>query len=173
MSLIYITGPTASGKTTVGEALRAKGYEVHDTDDEGMRHWKNKATGQTVKPPVKTAIEDPQWHNNHFFALSKTPIHALRNEAKDKTIFVVGITANDLDYKDLFDKIIVLTVDEETQGKRIKSRTNHNYGKRPDQFEAAQKWRLIQIEKYRAAGAVEIDSSNPIDEVVNRILASG
>ncbi len=88
MALIYITGPTAAGKTTVGEALRAKGYEVHDTDDEGMRHWCNKYTKEPVAAPVKNALQNPQWHEDHIFTLSRQPVEKLHEEAKNKTIFL-------------------------------------------------------------------------------------
>jgi dephospho-CoA kinase len=148
MPLFYITGPTASGKTTVGEALKAKGYEVHDTDTEGMRYRTDNG-----------AVE-----------LADKPIHDLHEKAKDKTIFLVGTTANDTDFRDLFDKIFLLTVDEQAQAHRINTRTNHTYGKLPHQFAAAQKWRPVQIEKYHAAGAIEIDATQPIEQVVNEIL---
>ncbi len=171
MALFYITGPTASGKTTVGEALRAKGYEVHDSDDEGMRYWADKQTLQPVDPPVMNAIEDPQWHENHIFALAGKPIRELREQSKHKTIFLVGVTANDLDYKDLFDKILLLSVGEELQAERIRNRTNHNYGKQPHQLAAALKWREPQIAKYREAGAHEINAALPIDQVADEIIA--
>jgi dephospho-CoA kinase len=170
MPLFYITGPTASGKTTIGEVLKAKGYEVHDTDAEGMRYWADKNTLEPVDPPIKNATEDPQWHNNHIFALAEKPVRNLHEKAKDKIIFLVGVTANDMNYKDLFDKIILLSINEQSQAHRIKTRTNHNYGKLPHQFAAAQKWRPVQIEKYRDAGALEIDASQPIDQVVEKIL---
>jgi dephospho-CoA kinase len=170
--LIYITGPTAAGKTTVGEALRAKGYEVYDSDADGMRYWADKNSLEPVDPPVKNALEDPQWHENHIYALAEEPIHDLYKKAKGRRIFLVGVTANDLSYRSLFDKIILLSVDEKTQANRINNRTNHNYGKAPHQFKTAQKWRAIQIEKYRAAGAIEIDTSQSADEVVEQILAA-
>jgi dephospho-CoA kinase len=171
MSLIYITGPTAAGKTTLGEALRAKGFEVHDTDDEGMRHWCDKFTKEPVDPPIKNALEDPHWHEDHIFTLSEEPVLKLYEKAKNKTIFLCGITQTDLDYKHLFSKIILLKIDEETQKHRIINRTNHNYGKPPHQFAAALKWRKPQIEKYQAAGAHEIDATKPLDQIVDEVLS--
>jgi len=150
MPLFYITGPTASGKTSIGEELRTKGYEVHDTDTEGMRYRTDKDT----------------------LELAEKAILNLHEKAKGKTIFLVGITANDLDFKELFDKIFLLSIDEQSQAHRINTRTNHSYGKLPHQFAAAQKWRPVQIEKYRATDAVEIDASLPLDQVVKKILES-
>ncbi len=171
MPLIYITGPTASGKTTIGEVLAAKGYEVHDTDSAGMRYWADKITLEPVDSPQKNAIEDPGWHEDHIYALAEKPIQNLSYKAKDKIVFLVGVSPNDLNYKDLFSKIILLLIGEADQADRIKARTNHTYGKQPHQFAAAQKWRPIQIEKYRSAGAIEIDASKPLGRVVDQILA--
>lgn len=36
MSLIYITGPSGAGKSTVRNELIKRGYEAHDTDEDGM-----------------------------------------------------------------------------------------------------------------------------------------
>lgn len=168
---MVVAGPTGAGKTTVGEALRDMGYDVKDTDDEGMRHWCNKQTLKQVEPPIKTALEDPQWHEEHIFTLSKEPVEKLYNKAKDKTIFLCGITQTDLEFNDMFEKIILLVINEDTQKHRIIHRTNHNYGKAPHQFAAALKWREPQITKYKAAGAYEIDTSQPLGKVVDEILS--
>jgi dephospho-CoA kinase len=37
MPLIYITGPTGSGKSTICSELKAEGYETYDIDSEGVR----------------------------------------------------------------------------------------------------------------------------------------
>jgi thymidylate kinase len=39
MSFIYITGPSGSGKSTVRNELIKRGYEAHDTDEDGMSAW--------------------------------------------------------------------------------------------------------------------------------------
>jgi len=144
---------------------------VHDSDNEGMRYWRNRNTEEPADRPVKTELEDPEWHQNHTFALSKEPIDRLYEKAKTKTIFLCGITPNDLDFKDRFKEIFSLTIDEDLQKNRVVNRTNHNYGKAPHQFAAALKWRGPQIAKYRQAGAHEVDASQPIDRIVEEILA--
>lgn len=170
MSLIYITGPTGAGKTTVGEALRLRGYEVHDTDDEGWRFWCNKKTGAPVDGPKKTALEDLQWHEDHIYTLASEPVQELFAKAKDKTIFLCGTTQSDLNFKEVFSKIILLVIDEATQGHRITHRTNHSYGKQPHQYATALRWREPQILKYSAAGAYKIDATKQVDDIVEEIL---
>lgn len=36
MSLIYVTGPTAAGKSTICSYLKETGYEAYDTDEYGL-----------------------------------------------------------------------------------------------------------------------------------------
>jgi tRNA uridine 5-carbamoylmethylation protein Kti12 len=39
MPLIYVTGPSGAGKSTVRNELIKRGYEAHDTDEDGMSAW--------------------------------------------------------------------------------------------------------------------------------------
>lgn len=171
MALIYITGPTGSGKSTVYSELRRLGYEAHDTDDEGNRFWINKQSGRPVEVFRKSEKKGREWFSKNFVGLSKDWLQQLKNKSKTETIYIFGISENDLDFFDLYDQVILLNIDENTQKERIVRRASSNYGKEPKQLSAAQKWRPVQIEKYRDAGAKEIDATLPLQEVVNKVLA--
>ena len=152
MPLIYITGPTGSGKSTICEELRAKGFSAYDTDEKEMR--------------TLQFIDDRQ-----LLVLDEKVIRKIYSISESKPTFICGTSPNDLDFRELFAKIIVLTIEEAEQQSRIISRTNNSYGKEPHQLANALKWRSIQIEKYKSVGAIAINASQPIDKTVSQILS--
>ena len=170
MPLIYITGPTASGKSSVCQKLRALGYETHDTDKGGIRYWIDTKTGEPVKAFQKGKAHDNLWMNEHKLGLPKSWLEKLKSEGADKPVFICGTSPIDHTESGIYDKIIVLNIDEVTQIKRIKTRTNNQYGKEKRQFDNAIKWRQATIDRYKQLGAYEIDGNQPINEIVNEIL---
>lgn len=152
MPLIYITGPTGAGKSTICSALRDKGFEALDTDDNGMRKMQNV-------------------NGKELLTLDLAVMRELHAKANDRLVFVCGTSATDLDAQNLFAKIILLTIDEEEQKKRILVRTNNEYGKEPRKLANALKWRNIQIQKYQNAGAEVIDATQPISKITEKILS--
>lgn len=153
MPLIYITGPTGSGKSTVREKLATLGYETYDVDDAGMREAVQSATGKTL------------------LTVTASKIHELKEKAKDRVIYLCGTAPTDQDFANEFDTIMLLTIDEDTQRSRIIHRTNSSYGKEPRQLEVALSWRERQLSKYQNLGAISIDATQPIDVVVDEILS--
>jgi shikimate kinase len=172
MPLIYITGPTGSGKSTICKELRKLGYDTYDTDEKGNRFWINKKTSQPVEP-YKIYRHGSNWHSEHRVGLSPDWIKQLKSTAteENKVIFICGINDNDLEFVDSYDKIILLNIDETTQKSRIIGRSNSRYCKEPKQLAAAIKCRQAQIDKYRRAGASEIDGKIGSKEIVEKILS--
>lgn len=153
MPLVYITGPTGSGKSTICETLRGQGFEAYDTDHDGMR---------------ETQIID----GKEMLTLDIEALQKLYDTAGNSLVFICGTSLNDLDAQNLFSKIILLTIDEARQRERILHRTNNLYGKEPHQLANAIKWRQVQIEKYQNAGALVIDASQPVEDITAKIVAA-
>lgn len=153
MPLIYITGPTGSGKSTICETLRGQGFEAYDTDYDGMR---------------KIQIID----GKEMLTLDIEVLQGMYDTAGDSLVFICGTSSNDLDERNLFSKIILLTIDEAEQRERILHRTNNQYGKEPHQLANALKWRQVQIDKYQNAGALAIDASQPVKDITAKIVAT-
>lgn len=151
MPLIYITGPTGSGKSTVCQSLKNQGYLAYDTDDDGMRILQN--------------ID-----NKELKVLDPKVICGLYKDAKNKTLYICGTSPNDIEFANLFDKIYVLNINEYEQKRRIKNRLGNNYGKQPHQLANALKYRNIQMTKFSDYGAININASLTIDKIINIIL---
>jgi adenylate kinase family enzyme len=174
MPLIYITGPTGSGKSTICQELQSLGYEAYDTDDEGIRYWINKESGKPVEVRTKSVKHGHKWFSEHTVGLSSDWMENLKSKSdkEDKNIYICGITENDLDFVSSYSKVIILNIDEDIQHQRLINGTNSKYGKEPKQLSAAIKWRQSQIDKYKNAGAYEIDATLPVANVIKEILAA-
>lgn len=170
MSLIYITGPTGAGKSTVGGALSQKGYKVIDTDTDGVRYWISKKTNKLTDLFRKDEKITNDYKTNHFVGLSENFVIELKAMALKETVFLCGTVANDLDMRKYFDKIILLDTSGAVQKERIQSRTNDFYGSQADQLTKAMKWRSAQVGKYIKAGAIKINAEQPINKVVDDVL---
>jgi dephospho-CoA kinase len=44
--LIFVTGSSGAGKSTVREEFARRGFEAYDTDEHEIAQWRNKVTGQ-------------------------------------------------------------------------------------------------------------------------------
>jgi len=171
MPLIYITGPTASGKSTIRAYLREKGYEAYDTDEDGISRHYNRHTGEPAKYPKEAKDQTPEWHANHAFNMAPEKIKELANKAKDKTIFLCGVAENDIELTQYFDKIICLVIGVVTMKRRIATRTTNNFGKAPGELETILGFYQAVLDKYASVGAIMIDTSQPIEGVVDEILS--
>jgi guanylate kinase len=105
MSLIYITGPSGSGKSTVRNELVGRGYEAHDTDEDGISAWYNIQTHERVERPDE-ANRSSDWYEKHNYLMSAERVKALAERGKTNTIFLYGVPANDVDFVEYFDKIL-------------------------------------------------------------------
>ncbi len=170
MPLIYITGPTGAGKSSLTELLIKEGFEAHDADIDICK-WYNRDSGKLAEYPKDPNLRPPGWQESHQFLMSEDLIKTIKSRSDNKTIFILGQSPNDIEMADkYFDKVLCLTIDESTMLKRLKKRTNNIYGKSPDQLEIIKKWYQPTIDRYRNYGATMIDASRPIESVRDAII---
>lgn len=169
MPLIYITGPSGAGKSTVRKELQKRGYEAHDTDEDGMSAWYNMGTNEKVQRPAKQD-RSADWYQHHAYRMSLERVKALAESAKDKLIFLCGIPSNDLELADYYDKVICLVIDEEVMKQRVASRETNNFGKAADELELMLYWHGKMLERYQKFGAIMVDATQPLKIVVDEVL---
>jgi broad-specificity NMP kinase len=160
-----ITGDSGSGKTTVADALAARGFYAYSTDDEPGVTRLEDGDGRPTEwpdPPVDWSKVAWNWQEGPLLDLL----------AAAETVFVAAVTSNQERYYHLFDAIFVLIVDEATTRHRLLSRTDNDYGKDPE--ELARNLRghaAFQRELLAAPRAVAIDALRPVEAVVDDIIA--
>lgn len=170
MALIFITGNSGAGKSSVRRELQKRGYEAHDTDEDGISLWYHKATGEATNRPVNEADRTKEWYEKHDWNMSRQRIKELSAKSKKKIIFLCGATSNAPEMLDVFDKVIYLKVDEDTLRSRLKNRTDNDFGKAPDELSNILSWHKWMEETYGDKGAVLVDSTQPVAKVVDEIL---
>lgn len=170
MSLIYITGPSGAGKSTVSVNLSKLGYKTYDTDNNNIRYWLDKATGEPLSPYKIGAEENTILLNDNNLGIPLKWLNKVKQEGADSITFICGTSPIDHTETGIYDKIILLIIDEKTLIYRLKNRVNNNYGKKPEQLEKAVKWHKETINRYRKLGAYEIDATQPLHTIVTKIV---
>jgi adenylate kinase family enzyme len=169
MPLIYITGPSGAGKSTVRNELVKRGYEAHDTDEDGISAWYDNQTLEPVEwPPEKDRSAD--WYEKHDYRMSTERVEELAERANTKLIFLCGIPANDKEFREYYDKIICLVIDKEVMQRRVTARTNNGFGKSPDELKLMLYWHGKMLERYGQWGATMIDATQSPNTVVDEII---
>lgn len=164
--LIYITGVPGVGKSTVHEALLARGYESYDVD-EGFAATYDKTTGERINDD--DVVHTREWHENNIWKISPAKVKELEERTKDRTAFLCGVARNDKEVFNLFSRVIALDLDEETLGNRLSARTNR-FGVAPEEVELAVEWQKADRTFYADKGISVIDAAMPVEEVLAGVL---
>ncbi|MBC7707608.1 AAA family ATPase [Polaromonas sp.] len=170
MPLLYITGPSGAGKSTVASELIRRGYQAYDADKH-LCVWFNNETGKQVDYPHNKRDRGDEWQQHHSIKMVKERVATIARNAGNDVVFICGIAPNDLEVaKEYFDKVVCLLIDKQLMIKRVTTRDNNTYGHDSDQLNIMQQWYDRTVNKYQDHGAVMIDASKPINEVVDRVL---
>lgn len=172
MSLIFVTGISGSGKSTVWRELKHRGYEAYDVDEDGLAKWQHNETGYIhPKSSVKPHQRTPEFLVAHSWNVPRTEVEELASKTKDRNVFLLGAFANQDDVIDLFGKVIALTIDKQTLADRVKNRPDSGFGKSEHEFDAIMDCYDDVYDKYKRLGYITVNSNRPIDEVVDDVVA--
>ena len=109
---------------------------------------------------------------DHRWELLRSRVDEIKTASHHELVFLCGSVQNDTEEWDLFDVAICLTIDEGTLRERLESRTNNAFGKAPAELAAILSSRDLDLDRYRALGAVIIESTRSITEVADQVLAA-
>ena len=168
MSLVWVTGNSGTGKSTVCGMLRARGYVALDADEDGFCCWTNRDTGEVVVEPAYPVPEG--WLDRHGWVINRERVETLAEESRCRVAFLCGSVENEVDVCDLFDHIVCLVIDDDTLRHRLATRTNNSFGQHPEELAAALMWNPRMRGIYERRGATIIDALQPVAEVVKQVI---
>lgn len=173
MPLIYITGSAGSGKSTVRKELVRRGYKAYDVDEDKLKAWYHKQTNELAEHQKEwdESLDDQAWRQTYWLKVERHRIEEIAKDTKDdpKPVFITGVNPNDNEIWDLFDKVISLSVSNETLDHRLEIRTS-KYGKHPDDRENILKWNKTIDQENAANGSQIVNAEQPLEKIVDDIL---
>jgi shikimate kinase len=144
---VLLTGMSGTGKSSVIEALAARGYKAVDTDDgwceplpDGRQRWREDAIERLL------AVEDAD------------------------VLFVARCEENQVRFQPQFNVIILLSAPVEVLAERLASRTGNPYGRTPGELRRVFDDLQAVEPLLRAVADHEIRTTMPLSDVVTTVL---
>jgi len=162
MGKYLITGRPGSGKTTVIEALKRRGFHAFDTD--AMPEI-TKLEEQETGTPVPWPGGAVDW-KKYIWNWQEGGLRKLLQSEND--VFIGAIVGNQQKFYPLFDKIFALTISTETLRKRLDSHAHPRTAQEKEQAIAVHYDKQAKFEKQ---GLALIPADGSVDEIIDNILA--
>jgi dephospho-CoA kinase len=158
VTVVLVTGMSGTGKSSALAELARRGHRVVDTDYGG---W-------IEDVPLADGGSEPMWREDRM--------RALLDEHDDGVLFLAGSVVNQGRFYPRFDAVVLLSAPVEVILERVATRGTNDFGKTDEERDRILR-DLADVEPLLRAGATdEIDTSAPLDEVVDeleRIAAGG
>lgn len=152
-----IEGVSGTGKTSVCEALLRRGHQaIH-----GDRFLAYQGDPENGIPLARAG------HAHHIWDVAK--VNTLIEDQSAPMTFFCGGSRNFHKFIDLFDQVFVLEVDFDTLEARLAARPEDEFGAKSE--ERALIRRLHATQEDVPKGAVRIDATQPLNRVVDTIIA--
>ena len=117
-----IEGGSGTGKTSVCNELRRRGYHAINGDRE-LAYQGDPETGEPIAGVTGAAV-----HDHHLWSVDK--VRALAADQREAVTFFCGGSRNVARSIGLFDGVFVLEVDQETLKRRLDERPADEWGGR-------------------------------------------
>jgi len=159
MSLIFVSGVSGTGKSTLMRELRKRGEEAIDMDTDCIRV--SKVTGNVI------SYEEAK-RDGYDWIYPKDALQKLKAEAATKDIFILGITDNPQVIQDAADKFVWMTIPLDVLVQRLDSRQKE-YGK-------SERERKLILDQYNTLSnslkpeTFTLDATKPVETIADDLL---
>jgi hypothetical protein len=150
-----VEGLSGAGKSSVYEELVRRGYTAITTD----RAWAYHADPDTGLPggPI---------HHDNFVWDQQKAVSELESP-EPEVLFVCGSSRNRDHFLPYFTEIFNLRIDDDTMRRRLQERTDDDW---PLGQEGVELMLELNRSDERPAGAIDIDATQPLNQVVDELL---
>ena len=152
-----IEGVSGTGKTSVCEELRRRGFNAINGDTE-LAYQGDPETGEPT--------DDIPSHWRHIWRVDR--VRALVADQGERFTFFCGGSRNFSKFQDLFDGILVLEIDLDTLNRRLDQRPADEFGSQQTERELIV--RLHRTKEDTPKNGILIDATAPVTHVVDEIL---
>lgn len=143
---------SGTGKSSALAELRKRGFAVVETDEGGWTVWSDADDGYV-------------WDEDRIAELLR------RDEGP--TLYVSGTVSNQGQFYPEFDAVVLLSAPADVLLDRLATRTTNDYGKSLEERDLVLH-HLAEVEPLlRATCTHEVDASQPLDVVVDELIAIG
>lgn len=170
MALVYVTGASGAGKSTVRIELQRRGYLAFGSDEDGLARWFDR-NGTEVSMPANPSARDDTWFADNTYRLPPETVRRLGQKVGDGVGFICGTVGNDNEIWDLFTAVVSLSVNADTVRRRLGGRVN-SFGSTDDELARVLAWHASVDADNARYGAVLIDASGPVEDVVDELLTA-
>jgi dephospho-CoA kinase len=153
---VLLTGMSGTGKSSVLAELRARGFKTVDTDYGG---WT-----EQVDIPASDGPPSKEW------LWREDLIARLLSTEDGNVLFVSGAARNQTKFYPQFDHVVLLTAPVAVIAERLAARSNNPYGKDPAELAEVLFLKETVEPALRRSADLEIDTTIPLDQVVEKIL---
>lgn len=151
-----VEGVSGTGKTSVCDELRRRGFEAIHGDRE-LAYQGDPVTGE----PLATAVQE-----HHLWDVAR--VRELAADRREPATFLCGGSRNFTTFLDVFDEVFVLDVDVETLHRRLDQRPQGEWGSAPSERDL-----IVRLHRTREdvpTTGVAIDATRPLTAVVDELV---
>jgi adenylate kinase family enzyme len=169
MSAVLITGCAGAGKSAIAAALARRGLAcIDDDEDPFLARFIDRAGAVVAQEPAQP---DFAWLSRHSWAWNPDRLDELIRAAAPATLYVCGGADNELELADRFTQVFLLEIDEPTMLARLDARQDDEWGRAGDSREYIRRLLPGYQARLRAFGAIPIDATQPLVQVVDALLS--
>jgi shikimate kinase len=170
MPLVWVTGTSGAGKSTMCTELRRRGYTAYDTDQDHLARYFEIGSGSEVPYPTAAAQRTDEWFRLHIQRVPPETVRRFAADARDTLTFICGTAENENEIWSQFALVIHLSVDSRTIRRRLARRPPHAFGGTKEELARILAWHAGTDEGYERFGAVRVDATQPVAKVVADLL---
>jgi gluconate kinase len=152
-----IEGVSGTGKTSVCNELRRRGYHAINGDTD-LAYQGDPETGEPT--------DDVRSHWHHIWPVDR--VRALVADRSERFTFFCGGSRNVVKFLDLFDAVFVLEIDLDTLNRRLDQRPEDEFGSQPSERDLIV--RLHRTKEDIPTNGISIDATAPLTQVVDQIV---